>query len=76
MTYIIYGVVGAAFILFFGAGWVFGYKSKPNPPCDNCDHLVRKGGFWKYYCDKHGYSDGFDKPPEYCKAFKPRGDTE
>lgn len=45
--------------------------------CDSCDHLVQKGGTWKYYRDKRGYFvRGFDIPPEYCKAYKPREETK
>lgn len=76
MTTIIPFAIGAAAILVFGAGWVFGYKSKKPPMCDSCDHLVLKGGVsWKYYCDKGRWHVGFDTPPEYCKAYKPREET-
>lgn len=75
MTTIIPFAIGAAAILVFGVGWVFGYKSKKHPMCDSCVHLAQKGGFWKYYCDKSGYVDGFDIPPEYCKAYKPMEET-
>jgi len=75
MTTIIPFAIGAAAIIVFGAGWVFGYKSKKHPMCDSCEHLVQKGGFWKYYCDKNGWTNGFDNPPEYCKAYKPREET-
>lgn len=73
MTTIIPFAIGAAAILVFGAGWVFGYKSKKQPMCESCDHLERKGGgIWKYRCECAG---SFDYPPEYCKAYKPSEET-
>ena len=67
---------GAVAILTFGAGFVAGYKSKKKAPCDTCDHLTKKGGGWKYYCNGWGWDDGFDRPPEYCKSYKPREESE
>ena len=77
MTSIIPFAIGAAAIFVFGAGWVCGYKSKKSTPCDSCEHLEKKGGgFWSYYCSAKGYTESFDKPPEYCKNFKPKQEAE
>lgn len=76
MTTIIPFAIGALGILVFGAGWVVGYKSKKEAPCDTCKHLTKKGGTWKYYCNGFGWEDCYDKPPEYCKKYKKReGET-
>lgn len=76
MRVILYCAAGALAILVFGVGWVFGYKSKKHPMCDTCDHLERKGGgAWAYYCCAKGYTSSFDKPPEYCKMYKPKEET-
>ena len=47
---------------------------KESIPCDSCEFLIKKGGFWKYSCNRGDWSmpDEFDKPPEYCKYHKPR----
>ena len=74
MSGLMWGAIGAAMILFFGAGWVSGYKSKKETPCDSCDHLTQKGGYWKYYCDAKntGCSNSFNADIEYCKFYKKR----
>lgn len=47
---------------------------KKSIPCDSCAFLIKKGGFWKYTCKRADYffTDSFDKPPEYCKYYKPK----
>lgn len=73
MTTIIPFAIAAAAIFVFGAGWVFGYKSKKHVPCDSCVHLEKKGGdLWRYHCTAKGYTESFDKPVEFCKNYKPR----
>lgn len=54
-----------------------GPKEPSQIPCDTCKYLVRKGGYYKYYCGNQqaqgGFSDRFDKPPEYCGFWERRG---
>ena len=44
--------------------------------CDSCEYLIRKpAGLFKYECRPPGCSfstNSFDKPPEFCRDYKPR----
>ena len=51
------------------------------PICDSCKYLIRKGdGYYEYSCSDGGHycfsSHDFNKPPEYCKHYKPREECE
>lgn len=52
-------------------------KKVQEPPCESCAKLCQKrrrgSGQFRYYCRPNG---GFDKPPEYCCAYRKReGDS-
>lgn len=50
---------------------------KKKIPCYSCKYLAKHGGAWRFYCEggpmpSKRYPDKFDKPPKYCKYYKPK----